>query len=76
MTTVIEQGRVCIDCALILANGEDSCEGDCQHALSLPIGAVLDHQEGEHEEFFKPWRPCPGCGTTLAGTWLTYAVLA
>jgi len=70
--TVVEDGRVCFDCALIIANGEDGCDpADCGHGYA---GAVLSG-ESDGYEFFVPWRPCPGCGTQLAGSWFDYVIL-
>jgi hypothetical protein len=72
MAVVIEEGRCCSSCAQVLANGEDSCDpGECPHG-DIPQGVVTDSNEGE---FHHPWKPCPGCGTTDAGTWPSYAVL-
>lgn len=72
---IIEEGRLCVDCAMILANGEDSCEEACTHGTELAPGACLTFDPDNESEFYVPWRPCPGCGTTLAGTWFGYAVL-
>jgi hypothetical protein len=70
---MVERGMVCLDCALILANGEDGCEDECEHGAGLPIHTVLD---GDSEPYYHPtWRPCPGCGTRMAGEWFPYAVL-
>jgi hypothetical protein len=65
----IDLGRICQDCAQIVANGEDSCEGPCEHGLGLPAMTALGLTEDNESEFYAPFRPCPGCGTTLAGTW-------
>jgi hypothetical protein len=64
----IDLGRICQDCALIVANGEDGCIGPCDHGLNLPASTALGGFDDE-SEFYVPFRPCPGCGTTLAGTW-------
>lgn len=72
---VIEEGRLCQDCALVVANGEDSCEEGCKHGTGLPMGTVVEGGDDYDSEFYVPFRPCPGCGTTLAGTWLGYVIL-
>jgi hypothetical protein len=66
----VDLGRICQDCALIVANGEDSCEDPCEHGKGLSVHTVLAGDTEDNEsEFYKPFRPCPGCGTTLAGSW-------
>jgi hypothetical protein len=63
-------GRICQDCAFVTANGEDSCEDPCEHGKGLSVHTVLSGDtEDNSSEFYVPFRPCPGCGTTLAGTW-------
>jgi hypothetical protein len=69
---VIEEGRCCLDCALVVANGEDSCDpAECPHG-DIPQGIIGDMRDSEEH---KPFRPCPGCGSTLAGQWPEYSVL-
>jgi hypothetical protein len=72
----VDIGRICQDCAFIVANGEDSCEDPCEHGKGLPVSVVLTGDTEDNEsEFYVPWRPCPGCGTTLAGSWFEAAEL-
>jgi hypothetical protein len=72
----VDIGRICVDCAAIVANGEDSCEGPCEHGKGLAVGTVLTGDTEDNEsEFYVPWKPCPGCGTTLAGSWFEAADL-
>lgn len=73
--TIVEEGRLCVDCVQIAANGEDGCEEACEHGSRLPAGTVVDLTEDNDSEFYAPFWPCRGCGTTLAGTWGSYAVL-
>jgi len=70
---VIEDGVICIDCAWVVANGECGCEGPCDHGVGLPVGMTV--LSDKRHEFYKPFNPCPGCGTTDAGTWRGYTIL-
>jgi RNA polymerase subunit RPABC4/transcription elongation factor Spt4 len=74
---VVEDGRICQDCALIVANGEDGCEDSdaCPHGNVGPHASLSGDIEDNGSEFYVPWRPCPGCGTTLTGSWFEYVVL-
>ena len=71
MQTVAEF-MICQDCAMIAANGEDGCEGTCDHGTGLAFHTAL----GDSVDFYRPFRPCPGCGTTLAGEWFHAVELA
>lgn len=79
--------RICLDCVVAMANGEGCCEETdrCLHGLfdGVPLGdhplgigwPVAELTEDEGSEFYSPWKPCPGCGTTDAGTWGTVTYL-
>lgn len=61
---------VCVDCAMLLANGtlgnEDDVEDDA-HAWKIATlwpGWVLSTDSGEN---YFSWSQCDGCGSTLGG---------
>lgn len=83
MATLIASGlSVCVDCALLIANGEvtdsdgnDIAEQVAERQVSVwgndARWLVLDHND---EPYFGT-RPCDGCGSDLAGDRMLAAVL-
>lgn len=87
MATVIYEGECCVDCLMMMANGElgqGDVEADIAHAEKMH--ARLDHfleredwnacpSGGEDDEARFSSRPCDACGSPLAGDREKFAVL-
>lgn len=60
--------RICEDCVFVAANGESETAPEG----FTPTGLwAVNWEEWEHDSssFYVPFRPCPSCGTMLAGSW-------
>ena len=83
MATVVTDGlRVCVDCALLIANGEvtDSDGNDIAEQVAERQVAVWGNDARwlvltDYDEPFFSWSDCEGCGSTLGGDRMLAAVI-
>jgi len=66
---VVDEGMACVDCVMMIANGElpHDCDEERQKELeAIDIGWCVSGGDEDHDEF--SWSSCDVCGSTLGGS--------